>query len=213
MSQSNPPGNGPTFADEIAKIASTKKVDESTSKRFLTVWNEFAQGLRKSGIGADVRRSDDGTRYHLVLWPAHRPAWRTMMLTFQMVGAEVRIFQQGTTPLKSPEELAEWLRDFASGASFQDTLQALREKEDEPVEARLVVEGAPDLLVLVPKDNQRELAEGAAGDLMLTITLEEGDTTPNPKNIRLLRSAGIEINVASAALHGRTLELTLKKVV
>jgi len=211
MSQSNEPGRELSFAEEIARIAAPTPSPEIPRMRFLDVWNQFADGLRQAGIGADVRPSEDGTQYHLVLWPAYRPGWRTLMLTFRVTPTSVLIFQSGTTPLNSPEELANWLRDFAGGDNFQSTLQALREQADEPVEARLMIQRAPDLLVQVSPETQRQIATATAEDITMTVELEEGDPIPDQGAICALDSAGLKLQVVRAQARDRTVELQLRK--
>jgi hypothetical protein len=211
MSQSNEPGREFSFAEEIARIAAPTPSPRIPRMRLLDVWNQFADGLRQTGIGADVRPSEDGTRYHLVLWPAHRPGWRTLTLTFRVTPTSVLIFQSGTTPLESPEELANWLREFAGGDNFQSTLQALREQAEEPVEARLMVQGAPDLLVQVSPETQRQIATATAEDITMTVELEEGDPIPDQDAIRALDSAGLKLQVVRAQARDRTVELQVRK--
>ncbi len=211
MSQSNVPGPTLSFADEIARIAAPAVPPEIPRMRFLEMWEQFAEGLRRTAIGADVRLSEDGTRYHLVLCPPHRPAWRTLMLTFQLTPTSVLIFQKETTTLRSPEELASWLRSFAGGAEFQNTLQALREQAEEPVEARLVLQGAPDLLVEISPDGQRQLATATTEVLSIILDLDAGDPLPDQGTIRALSSAGVDWRVDRDEVRGRTVELQLRK--
>src|ERR1700722_3169749 len=47
---------------------------------------DLAQALEaKASVGASVQSSDDGRRFHLAVWPLHRPAYRSWIVTVDVV--------------------------------------------------------------------------------------------------------------------------------
>ncbi len=208
MAQGLPPDAGARFRDQIAEIVREEADQPVPWSEFMATWREFAAGISMTGVGAEIRQSGDGKRYHLVLWPLHRPAWRTHMLTFGVTPQSTTIYPDPARSLGSPAELADWLREFAASTNFRGALQALRAQADEPVEAQLEIANSPDIVLVVSPDRQRALAE-ATDPIELEVELERGERIPGGGTARRLRSAGIVLDVAESKVIGRRIRLVL----
>src|SRR5690348_9197951 len=65
--------------------------------------------LQERGIGADFVDAERG-RYTLVVWPAHRPALRSVMVSFGVVGDRVIAYRESTpVELRTPDDMREFL--------------------------------------------------------------------------------------------------------
>ncbi len=66
-------------------IAEPAPVPEDQITELVQPLHDLAQALtQRAEVGAAVQASDDGRRHHLALWPLHRPAFRSSILTVQL---------------------------------------------------------------------------------------------------------------------------------
>lgn len=193
-----PQASPPTFAAEIAALLEQAPPLKSKHAELLVVWDEFARALKMVGIDAEIRRADDGLRYHLVLWPSCRPAWRSFVLTFRLDIEGVEILPHGSAKLRSREELEQFLRTFAQSETFRATLAELKHQAEEPVLAILELDNEPDVNVEVSPEMQRRLHNASGDELEIEVTFVPGEPMPRPPHIKRLRSAGVELDVSRA---------------
>lgn len=172
---------------------------------------DLAEALRARGVGAEVRASDDRRRYHLLLWPLHRPAYRSTLVTVQISnGRAVIVHNQTTQWFTSVEELTMWLETFVQSPEFRATLENLRTAGREPVDARLERQNGMATLVCIPPDLQEELDRQPVGsERDLELQLNDGE--PVPEAPATLNSAGVRFQIKSASVTDRTVHLRVVK--
>jgi len=198
-----------SFEEEIAAIVSPREAGPSPRLEFLGIWRQFAEGLRFAQVEAEVRLSDNGKTFSLVLWPLHRPSWRQFMLTFSIDEAGVHVLGRGDVLLESPAELKQWLRDFARNSHFKNSLQVLREMASEPVSAALVMPDGREIVVEVSAEQQRALASLSSPETSVTVALARGEAKPVGEFPLYFRSAGLEFSVKKVTDRGRQIEVLL----
>src|SRR5277367_2331172 len=103
--------------DEPATPAEPKPAAE-----LLQPLHDLATVLRESAhVGADVVRTGDGRRYHLALWPLHRPAFRSLMVTVQIANGRGVVIAKPMVWFATAEELTVWLEKFMQLAETKET--------------------------------------------------------------------------------------------
>lgn len=174
---------------------------------------DLAQVLtERAFVGAAVQTSGDGRRHHLALWPLHRPAYRSLMVTVQVANGQGTVLSNPPLWFTTADELAEWLASLVQRQEFRTTLEDLRAQAREPVDARLERANGMATLVQVPAELQRALDEHpAGGELNLDLTLEEREPPPDPGALRWLNSAGVRFEVRRASMTDRTVHVNVVK--
>lgn len=174
---------------------------------------DLAEALRARGVEADVRASEDGRRYHLLLWPLHRPAYRSSLVTVQISnGRAVVVNNQTTQWFTTAEELTAWLENFIRTPAFRAALESLRAAATEPVDARLERDNGMATLVGVSPALQEDLAQHPVGrELDLDLELNRGEPAPIAEALRCLDSAGVRFQINSASVAGRMVHLHVVK--
>jgi hypothetical protein len=182
--------------------------------------DELVQPLRdlamaleaRSQVGAAVRRSGDGRRHHLALWPRHRPAFSSLMVTVHIADGRGLVLAQPNFPFASADELTGWLENFVQLPAFNALLDSLREQAMEPVDARLERENGMATLATVSPELQAEL-DGLAEGAERTVDLPLNDTEPEPDPAALfrLKSAGLLFDIRAPSVAGRTVHMRIIK--
>jgi hypothetical protein len=170
---------------------------------------DLAEALEaKAHVGAAVLPSNDGRKFHLALWPRHRPGLRTVVVTVHIADGRGVVLGEPTFWFSSAEELTSWLESFVRQPAVKATLDELRVAETEPVTARLEREnGMATLATLSPEQQEAldALANGAEHEL--SVELNEREPVPTPSALRRLDSAGLRFEIRHATLTGRTLRV------
>jgi hypothetical protein len=176
---------------------------------------DLAQVLReKAAVDADVQASDDGRRYHLALWPLHRPAFRSIMVTVAVESGRMMVLQGNQPWLQlDPDELTSWLERLMLLPMFRAALDDLRARAREPVDARLESEnGMATLVQLSPEEQERLHACATGGEMVLDALLPDRERVPDPKKLQRLNSAGVRFRIDEADLKERRLHLRMVKL-
>ncbi|HRI70244.1 MAG TPA: hypothetical protein PK156_38700 [Polyangium sp.] len=208
------------------KVKNTVKKAESSAesdsaKLYRNVLDELCSGLHELGVGARITSEKDPRKLHLYMHPPYQPNRGSSMLRFFLDGAEIVIFGETTTRLKSHEELEAWLLDFLEKPEFIESLYLLREAANDPVEARLRVSermayAQGDIVVVVTPPDQQKLATAQEGQTV-PIEVELLQFPGNGKfdedvHHQLLESAGIKLRVVDEAPAGEKIRLVLERV-
>lgn len=175
---------------------------------------DLAEVLRERAVGAEVQTSADGRRYHLALWPLHRPAFRSIMVTVAIENGGRLMVSGGNEPWLRLDAagLTQWLEKFVQRPEFRASLDDLRAQAKEPVDARLERENGMATLVQVPAEMQEMLdAHPSGGELALDVPLNDHEPTPDAEALRRLNSAGVHFGIRRAEVNGRTVHLELLK--
>ncbi|MFS8071863.1 MAG: hypothetical protein ACMG6S_36295 [Byssovorax sp.] len=175
--------------------------------------HDLAQALtERAGVGARVQTSDDGRRHHLALWPLHRPAYRSLMVTVQVANGRGTVLNNARVSFTTAEELTDWLASLVQRQEFKNTLESLREQAMEPVDARLERANGMATLVHISVEQQAKLNQHpVGGELQLDVELEDGEPLPEAAALRTLNSAGVRFDVRHASLTERTVHLEVVK--
>jgi hypothetical protein len=194
------------FRDLIDEPAPPPAPDQSGE--LVQPLHDLAQVLTERAlIGARVQMSDDGRRHHLALWPLHRPAYRSLMVTVHVAKGRGSVLSEPRFPFTTAEELAAWLATFVKRQEFRDTLENLRAQAKEPVEARLERANGMATLVQVSAEMQEVLDRHPVdGEFQFDVELEDGEPMPVAAELCRLDSAGVRFEVR-ASLTGRTVHL------
>ncbi len=165
------------FANRIRELAARQAEPEPAENRFLSVLRGVEQGLTEEGRAvARIEQGAHPRRYHLTLYPHHRPARRHLMLTFWIEPQRVVVSGERSHEYDNPTELERWLEQFVASPAFQESLSELARVAQEPVEAYLRTLGSgvlsrEDVMVSVTPTEQARLSEAAEGDeLRITVS-------------------------------------------
>jgi hypothetical protein len=174
---------------------------------------DLAQALtERAAVGARVQLSGDGRRHHLALWPLHRPAYRSLMVTVQVVNGRGTVLSNPPHTFISADELVAWLAAFVRRPEFQTTLDELRAQTRDPVDARLERGNGMATLVHVSAELQETLDRHPAdGEFELDLTLLDREPVPDPGALVWLNSAGVRFEIRRASITDRTVHLNLIK--
>jgi hypothetical protein len=176
---------------------------------------DLARALReKAQVGAEVQASQDGFTHHLALWPLHRPAYKSLMVTLHVTQGRGTVYSTTPFPFTRAEELGEWLEKFVQLPEFRRSLEQLRRLALEPVDGRIERENGMATLVTVSPEQQRILCESVRGrQLDLELELREGEPSPQRNELSTLSSAGVrfDIDPGSVVLVGRNVHLSVIK--
>ena len=174
---------------------------------------DLAEALNARGVKADVRTSEDGRRYHLLLWPPHRPAYRSSLITMQVSRGRAIVANDQTTQwFTTAEEVTRWLETFVQTPAFRVSLENLRGMAREPVDARLERANGMATLVGVPPTLQEELDRLPVGsERELHLELNDGEPIPDAAALHRLDSAGVPFLIRSASMTDRTVHLRVVK--
>lgn len=174
---------------------------------------DLAQALtEKALVGASVQMSGDGRRYHLTLWPLHRPAYRSVMMTVQVANGRGTVFSNPPRSFTTADELTESLARFVQRQEFRATLEDLQAQAREPVSARLERANGMATLVHVPAGMQEALDQHPEGvELELDLMLAEREPVPDPGALRWLNSAGVRFEIRRASMTDRTVHVSVTK--
>lgn len=205
-----------SFAEQVrAAVTSAEGVAESEHARaFHAVLDELVTGLQGLGVGARVQPGKDPRKLSLYLHPPHRPARVNLMLTLFLDGDGIVVMGEGSTSLKTPDELQRWLLHYVQSPAFVESLRVLREEGKTPVEARLRVDrqashAIGDVVVAVSADEQAALDAKKKGD-EVELQVERlafpgnGQLTDGTR-YALLESAGLSVAVTSVETEGEKL--------
>ena len=177
---------------------------------------DFARALSdRAGVGAEVQMSLDHLRAHLAIWPLHRPAYRSLMLTIVLANDRAVLLGSPPFPFDSAEQLTEWLASFLQNPTFRTSLAQLRAAAAEPVDARLERENGMGTLVTVSPERQAFFSEQEMGTIIdVELMLEAGEPAPRAPELRVLNSAGIryEILPDTVEVDNRTVRFRAVKV-
>jgi hypothetical protein len=178
---------------------------------------DLAEAIEAEGVRAEVSSSMDERRWHLVLWPLHRPAFKSFVLTFHVYGGRVLVPTGSageTVDFADPESFTAWLLDFARSASFRSSLAELKSFATESVDARVERENGMAKIVNVPPELQAQLdALGPSQELAVTVELAPHEKVPErPESLVRLRSAGLDFELCDVQAIGRSLHFVAKRV-
>ena len=135
------------------------------------------------------------------------------MLTFFLDGEGVNVVGEGSTSLKTPEELQQWLLRYVQMPTFVESVRTLREEAERPVEARLRVDSgashaAGDVVVAVSPEDQEQLhvaEKGAPLELRVErIAFPGNGQLDEGRQYALLESAGLFLTVTEVEAQGNT---------
>lgn len=174
---------------------------------------DLAAALRQRGVEAEAKYSADQRRLHLAVWPAHRPAFKSLVLTLQNYGGRVLVVGNNSVSFDTADELTRWLEDFVQRSEFQRTLASLQSAALEPVDGRLERENRMATVVEIPASLQAQLSTMRPGETReLDLELRPREPTPDPQRLVRLVSAGLEFGIQRATVTGRGVQLTVRKI-
>lgn len=167
-----------SFIDEIKSAINKAEHGGMTEPAgtYRAILDELVEGLKGKGVGARIIVSPrDPRQLILYLHPLYRPNPGSPILRVFLDGKDVVVPGENPTRIETPEALKRWLLQFVTLPSFVESLHTLRDKTDEPVEARLCINPEmaymkDDMLVAVTPEDQKKLAEVAEN------ALREADT-------------------------------------
>lgn len=209
-----------SFADQIAELsAPTLGPPPALRREFLDVLQQFAEGLRKAGLGAAIEDESIGC-HKLVLWPSHRPAFRHSPWTFvasMQIGDVVTSIdaQNGVSRMRlsTVEALKMWLVEGVQARDFRLLLSDLRAQQSEAITAVVKTsdEAHPFLNVLVSPKAQKAICETPPGSLVtIDVSVVSGYVLRHPSYLRQMLSAGVACEIVKARISGQDLvQLTL----
>lgn len=175
---------------------------------------DLARALEvKSQVGAGVVHPEGQSRsYHLALWPRHRPAFRSLMVTVRAASGRW-VVTNSMFWFSTADELAGWLENFVRRPELKATLEDLREQAKDPVDARLERANGMATLARVSPELQEQLAGLAEGvELPLDLELNDGEPAPEAATLRHLNSAGLRFEIHGPTVTGRTVHLRVIKL-
>jgi len=195
-----------SFADKVKTAILTAEAGAETgpARRYCAVLDELAKGLEALGIGARINGARDPRNWGLYLHAPYRPDGGSLMLNFFLDGDKIVVIGENRKTITSPEELERWLLDFMRMRAFLESIRALREQAEQPVEARLrvatgVTYAKGDVVVAVAPVDQQMLAEADVGtQVMLEVERVQFPGNASffhPPAYRVLDSAGLVVNV------------------
>jgi hypothetical protein len=207
-----------SFADKL--IAAVKTAEAGTDielgRPFRVVLEQFADTLRKLGIGARIDPLAHPRKLGIWMYPEHRPSRGSHMLTFFFEGDAIIASGEKPTRLTEPGLLEAWLIEFVKKPAFIESLAILREEATQPVEAQLRVHAdgrrhEDDMVVTVTARNQEELDALATG-AQVSLDVERTEFPGNPPimtqpTYALLDSAGLVVRVATSTPNGAKLTI------
>lgn len=175
--------------------------------------DELARALEaRAHVGASVLRSKDGKRYHLAIWPRHRPAFRSLMVTVHIADGRGAVLGEPVFWFATADELADWLENFVQGPALRASLEELRIAATEPVDARLERANGMATLATVSPELQEALDGLAEGEVRaLDLPLNEGEPVPDPATLSRLDSAGLRFEICGATVTDRTVHVRVVK--
>ncbi len=207
-----------TFAEKLIAAVKTAEAgtDTEPGKPFRKVLEQFADTIRKLGIGARLDALGDRRKLGVWLYPAHRPNRGSLMLTFFFDGDAIIAPGDSPTRLADPEILEAWLVEFVGKSAFIESLDLLREQATQPVEAQLRVHAdgrrhEQDVIVTVSARDQEVLDNLTTGSLAM-LDVERTEFPGNPPIsatpiYTLLDSAGLKVSVTNSHPNGAKLEV------
>lgn len=173
---------------------------------------DLAEALTARNLGALVQPSDDGRRYHLLLWPIHRPAFRSLALTVWIESTHGIVVTEPLFRFTTADELTEWLERHVQTEEFRAMLRNLWAQSKEPVDARLERANGMATLAIISPSLQERLAQHPAGnELEIEVDLSAGEPIPDVQALRRLNAAGLRFEVRSAQVSGRVVRLRIVK--
>lgn len=176
---------------------------------------DVAQAIRarRPNVDASVVPSKDGRRYHLALWPRHRPAFRSLMVTVHLGEGRGAVLGNPIFWFTSADELTGWLENFVQGPAFRTSLDELSIAATEPVDARLERANGMATLATVSPEQQEALDGIAVSDEhTIDLPLNEREPVPDPAALRRLDAAGLHFAIREATLTGRTVSLRVVRL-
>jgi hypothetical protein len=185
-------------AIRAARTAAETRPDDPFKK----VLDEVAVGLTDESVEARFT-SGQGGRWTLWLSPVHRPGRPSAMLTVVIGPSGAEVLLQPKRSAAKPEELAEILKGFVTTPNFLESMAAIAELANQPVEGFLRV--APrtvsrdDLMLEVTPDQQRSIAGSVGSDITLSLRISDfpGAGTFKPEaGYRVLEAAGFSVTLA-----------------
>lgn len=170
---------------------------------------DLARALEaRAHVGASVLPSKDGRRYHLAIWPRHRPAFRSLMVTVHIADGRGAVLGEPVFWFTTADELTGWLENFVRGPALRASLEELRIAATEPVDARLERANGMATLATVSPELQEALDGLAVGEThAFDLPLNEGEPVPDPDTLSRLDSAGLHFAICGATVTDRTVHL------
>lgn len=187
--------------------------------------NAYDQVLQRSkeilnenpAVQAEIEERSQPPMRFLVTHPKHRRSPQASMLSFGLIGTSIKVLGEGRPELRTPDELWDYLVDFLEKPDFPITLKEYEEMEKEEVEGHLRKTSLfdrtrEDVLVAVPPDQQRRLAEARPREeLTLTVRLEHFHgfgTYDQDAKYACLESAGYGLRIIEHKRSDELLRLT-----
>lgn len=203
------------FADRIK--SKLPRPSEETGREgpangeFERVLDEFAETLNREwpSVHASVVQEPMRHMRTLVTRPKLRRDERSLMLTFSFDRDAVRVVNEPTQRLASPEALRDFLLSFLESPGFQATLAAYAHRAAEDIDGFLRTDKfnvltRDDVLVIVARADQERLATAQpATALTLDVKPEEHPATGRYGTTRrytVLASAGFGLRIARHSL-------------
>lgn len=175
---------------------------------FLQVLKEVAEGLSDESVET-TWVDGPGGRYTLRLAPAHQPSRASAILSVVISSASAEVLIDPKQVAQTPGELADILKKLVTLGPFLETLDVVAAQAKEPVEGFLRVRprniSREDLMLEVPPDAQRKLAENVGGNVSLLLKVSSfpgaGVFTPGA-GYTILESAGLVLELSKEAQQG-----------
>jgi len=185
-------------AIRAARTASATRPDDP----FKQVLEEVAQGLTDDTVEARFTSAPGGS-WTLRLSPAHQPGRSATMLevVISTMGAQVLVRPEQFA--KTPAELADILKKLVTSPAFLESLEEVAKLSTQPVEGFLRM--APrtvsreDLMLEVPPEVQRELAERVNSEVALRLRIADSPGAGKLKSgarYSVLESAGFSVTLS-----------------
>jgi hypothetical protein len=176
---------------------------------FREVLDQVAVGLTDESVEARLA-SGPGGRWTLWLSPAYRPGKATPVLTVVIGPSHTEVLLQPNQSAANPEELAEILKRFVTTPDFLESLAAIAEVANQPVEGFLRVVprsvSRDDLMVEVSPDQQKDIAGKLGQDITLSLRISDfpGAGTFKPDAAyKVLEAAGFSVSLSSVTRHDK----------
>lgn len=164
-----------SFSDEIkAAIAKARSGVDPTQSPFLRLLQEMASGVSSASDKVKCYVVDRKQhRYGLHLAPAYQPGRSNLVLMVRLIQGGIEVLGGSDQRFHSEFDFQKYLRDLAVDPVFLDSVAAVEDAADQPVEGflreRLGHVSREDVMLEVSPDDQKTIA--TSGGQKITLQL------------------------------------------
>lgn len=166
-----------SFSDEIkAAITKARSGAEPTESPFLLLLQEMARGVSSDKVRCHVVDRKQ-LRYELHLAPVYQPGRSNPVLVVRLIQGGVEVLGGSNQRFISEADFREYLRKLAVDPVFLDSVAAVEEATDLPVEGFLREHrgrvSREDVMLVVSPEDQKKIA--VSGDQEIALQLPVAD--------------------------------------